>query len=133
MGGQDGYSRDLLAYDEEVNTLLGGIKIHPAGRWDLGLYLSYTAAQAGLQPFDLPADEFVATHPQSAFNFASTNTHSDLDVSRIDGDLMVKFKFSDDFWMRFNWRYVDYTDDAPYLYDTSGTAQWATIAAGWYF
>lgn len=75
----------------------------------------------------------MATHPQSAFNFTSTNTYSDLDVSRIDGDLMVKFKFSDDFWMRFNWRYVDYTDDAPYLYDTSGTAQWATIAAGWYF
>lgn len=37
MGGQDGYSRDLLTYDEEANTLLGGIKIHPAGRWDLGL------------------------------------------------------------------------------------------------
>ena len=133
MGGQDGYSRDLLSYNEEANTLLGGVKVHPGDRWDLGLYLSYTAAEAGLDPFDLPADDYVATHPPTAFDFSNTHTLSDLDVSRLDGDLMVKFRFSDAMWLRFNWRYVDYTDDAPYLYDTDGTVQWATLTAGWYF
>jgi hypothetical protein len=133
MGGQDGYSRDLLTYNEEANTLLGGIKIRPGTKWDLGIYLSYTAAEAGLDPFDLPADDYVATHPPTAYDFSASHTYSDLDVSRMDGDLMIKYKFSDAMWLRFNWRYVDYTDDAPYLEDTSGTVQWATLSAGWYF
>jgi hypothetical protein len=133
MGGQDGYSRDLLTYNEEANTLLGGIKIHPTTRWDLGLSLSYTSAEAGLDPFGLPADDYVATHPQMAFDFSKTYTYSDLDVSRLDGDLMIKYKLSDAMWLRFSWSYVDYTDDAPYLYDTGGSVQWATLAAGWYF
>jgi hypothetical protein len=132
MGGQDGYSRDLLSYNEEANTLLGGFKVHP-GSWEVGLYLSYTSAEAGLDPFDLSAPDYVATHPPTAYDFSSTHTYSDLDVSRLDGDATIKYKFSDAMWVRFNWRYVDYSDDAPYLEDTTGTVQWATLAVGWYF
>ena len=132
MGGQDGYSRTLSKYSEEANTVMGGIKVHP-GSWDLGLNLGYTVAEGGMDPYELTADDYVATHPPTIFDFSNTNTLSDLDVSRLDGDLMVKFRFSDAMWLRFNWRYVDYTDDAPYLYDTDGTVQWATLTAGWYF
>lgn len=132
MGGQDGYSRDLLSYNEEANTLLGGFKVRP-GKWELGLSMSYTSAEAGLDPFDLSAPDYVATHPPTAYDFSNTHTNSDLDVSRLDGDLTVKYSISDAMWVRFNWQYVDYADDAPYLEDTSGTVQWTTLAVGWYF
>jgi hypothetical protein len=132
MGGQDGYSRTLSRYNEESDTVMGGIKIHP-GSWNLGLSLGYTAATAGMDPFELRADDYVATHPSMSFDFSQSHTYSNIDVSRLDGNLHLKYTFNDGLWLRFWYRYVDYTDDDPYLYDTSGTVQWATVSAGWKF
>ncbi|MGD8440065.1 MAG: MtrB/PioB family outer membrane beta-barrel protein [Holophagae bacterium] len=133
MGGQDGYSRSLLDYNEEASTLLAGLNIHPSDRWRLGFDVGYTAAEAGLDPFELPADDYVARTPPTSFDFSRTHTYSDLDVSRLNLDAMFKYKFTDAFWMRLWYRYVDYTDDAPYLYDTSGSIQWATASVGYSF
>jgi hypothetical protein len=35
--------------------------------------------------------------------------------------------------LRLRYHYIDYTDDAPYLYDTSGTYQYVAGALGWVF
>jgi len=132
MGGQDGYSRTMARYSEEANTLLGGFKVHP-NNWTVGVYLGYTQAEGGMAQYDLPADDYVATHPSMSFDFSNSYSYSNLDVSRLEGDLNVKYTFTDGLWLRFGYRLVDYQDDQPYLYDTSGTVQWATFTAGWKF
>ncbi len=132
MGGQDGFSRTVSKYSEESNTIMGGIKIHP-GKWDLGLNLGYTVAEGGMDPYELRADDYVASHPSMSFDFSNSYSYSNMDVSRLDGNVHLKYNISETLWFRFWYRYVDYTDDDPYLYDTSGTVQWATVSAGWNF
>jgi len=133
MGGQDGYSRDLLDYSSESNTLMTGLKYGTENKLQLGLDLSWMQAEAGLAPFDLPADDYVATHPPTIFDFSRTNTYSDLDSTRIDSELWAKVWLKANLWLRFRYHYVDYSDDAPYMYDTSGTYQYAAAAVGFIF
>ena len=133
MGGQDGYSRNMLAYDENANSVLAGVTIHPSEDWDLGLNVGYTKAEGGLSPFELRADDYVARTPSMSFDFTQSNTYSDIDVDRFNLDAMFKYKFTQDLWLRLWYKYVDYSDQDPYLYDTSGAIQWATISAGWSF
>ncbi len=133
MGGQDGYSRDMLNYTSESNTLMGGAKYTKKDKLELGLDLSWMQAEAGLAPFDLSADDYVATHPPMSYDFSMSHTYSDLDSTRIDADLWAKFFFRSNFWLRLRYHYADYADDAPYLYDTSGTYQFAAATVGWAF
>ncbi len=133
MGGQAGFSRDLLAYSTESNVLMGGFTVHPNDRWDLGLHLVWTSSEAGLAPFDLPADDYVAITPPAVFDFSETHTYSDLDTTRIDGEVSAKYQINDEFRLYGAWRYADFSDDAPYLYDTSGSFTMYTFALGWTF
>ncbi|MCU0305876.1 MAG: hypothetical protein MUC56_17625 [Thermoanaerobaculales bacterium] len=133
MGGQDGYSRNLLSYNEESNSLLAGLNIHPSDRWALGFNVGYTTAEGGLDPFELPADDYVAITPTMSFDFSDTHSYSNIDVSRLNADAMFKLKLTEHFWARLWYKIVDYTDDDPILYDTTGTVQWTTITAGWSF
>jgi hypothetical protein len=112
---------------------VGGIKLHPSKKATLGASLAWTDSNAALDPFDLPADDYVAITPPMSYDFSQSHTFSDLDISRIDADLLFKYKFSDGFWLRADYRITDYQDDAPYLYDTSGSVQWVTAAAGFKF
>ncbi len=133
MGGQDGYSRDMLDYSSDSNSFMAGLKYQKKDKVELGIDLSWMQAEAGLAPFDLSADDYVATHPPMAFDFTQSHTYSDLDSSRVDADVWAKFFFKSDLWLRLRYHYVDYTDDAPYLYDTSGKYQFITAAVGWIF
>jgi hypothetical protein len=133
MGGQDGFSRNVLKYNETSNSLLAGVKIHPSKRWDLGLNVTYTASEGGLDPFELPADDYVAITPTTSYDFSLTNTYSNIDVDRLNADAMLKYKVTDDLWLRLWYQIADFSDNDPYLYDTTGTVQWATITAGWSF
>jgi hypothetical protein len=133
MGGQDGFSRNILSYNETSNSLLTGIKIHPSKRWDLGLNLTYTASEGGLEPFELPADDYVAITPVMSYDFSKTHTYSNIDVDRFNFDAMLKYTVTEDLWLRFWYQIADFSDNDPYLYDTTGTVQWATITAGWSF
>ena len=100
---------------------------------ELGIDLSWMQSEAGLAPFDLSADDYVETHPPMSYDFTYTHTYSDLDISRIDTDLWAKFSFANNFWLRLRYHLVDFKDDAPYLYDTSGKYQYATAAVGYLF
>ncbi len=133
MGGQDGFSRNILKYNETSNSILGGIKVHPGDRWDLGLNVTYTASEGGLDPFELPADDYVAITPPMSYDFSKTNTYSNIDVDRFNFDAMLKYKFDNDIWLRFWYQIADFDDNDPYLYDTTGMVQWATVTAGWSF
>jgi hypothetical protein len=133
MGGQDGYSRDMLSYTSESSTLMAGLKFKKTEKTELGLDLSWMQAEAGLAPFDLSADDYVETHPPMSYDFSETHTYSNLDSTRIDADVWAKLFFKENLWLRLRYHYIDYTDDAPYLYDTSGTYQYAAAAVGWIF
>jgi hypothetical protein len=133
MGGQDGFSRDLLNYNDESNTLVAGVRIHPDDRWKIGLSLGWTASEAEIDPFDLSADDYVATHPTMSFEFSQSHTYSDLEYTRLDADLDINYSISDDFWLGLEYKYIDWADDAPYLFDSTGTVQWAILSAGWIF
>lgn len=133
MGGQDGFSRDILKYNEESNSVLAGVKIRPGDNWDLGLNVAYTASEGGLDPFDLPADDYVAITPPMSYDFSKSHTYSNIDVDRFNFDAMLKYKFDNDIWLRFWYQIADFGDNDPYLYDTTGAVQWATVTAGWSF
>ena len=132
MGGQDGFSRDLLNYNEESNSILAGIKIHPGEKWDLGFDVGYTTAEGGLDPFDLPADDYVAITRRCR----TTSEHPhllDIDIERINFDAMLRYSFSDNLWFRLWYKLVDFDDKDPYLYRHHRPVQWATITAGMSF
>ena len=133
MGGQDGFSRNILTYNETSNSLLAGIKIHPSKRWDLGLNMTYTTSEGGLDPFELPADDYVAITPVMSYDFSKTHTYSNIDVDRFNFDAMLKYTVTEDLWLRFWYQIADFSDNDPYLYDTTGAVQWATVTAGWSF
>ena len=133
MGGQDGYSRDMLDYSTDSNSLMAGLKYGTQNKLELGIDFSYMQAEAGLAPFDLSADDYVASHPSMSYDFSQSHTYSDLDSTRIDADVWAKIFFKENLWLRLRYHYIDYSDDAPYLYDTSGKYQYAAAALGWIF
>jgi hypothetical protein len=130
MGGQDGFSRDLLDYNTESNTLMAGLKYGQEKKMQLGIDLSWMQAEAALAPFDLSADDYVAITPPMSYDFSTTHLNSDIDNTRIDADLWGKIWFNKKWWLRLRYHYIDFQDDAPYMYDTSGTYQYATAAVG---
>ncbi len=130
MGGQDGFSRDLLDYNTESNNIIVGAKYFTTDKFEIGADLSWMDASASLAPFDLPADDYVAITPPTAFDFSNTHTYSDLDVSRFDAEAWARVWFGSTMWLRLRYHFVDYTDDAPYLHDTSGQYQYASAAFG---
>ena len=133
MGGQAGFSRDLVDYTSDANTFMAGVKFGSQDSMELGIDLSWMQAEAAMSPFDLSADDYVAITPPMSYDFSQTHTYSDLDSTRIDADLWAKFFFGENLWLRLRYHYVDYQDDAPYLYDTSGRYQYAAAAVGWLF
>ena len=133
MGGQDGFARDQLSYHSESNVLMGGVKFKPTEKFYIGLYLTSTDSKAALDAFDLSAPDYVATHPPMSYDFSMTHTYSDLDTSRFDAHLKARYKFGTASWLTGIYRRIDFTDDAPYLYDTSGTIDIFTLAFGMSF
>jgi len=133
MGGQDGFSGNQLNYDSESNTLMAGITVRPSKAFKLNLGVAYTKSEAALDPFELPADDYVAITPTTSYDFSQTHTYSNLDTTRLDAHVTAKYKFSDTFWTKARYRRADYQDDAPYLYDTSGTIDFFSAYLGFTF
>ena len=133
MGGQDGFARDPLEYEIDSSTMMAGVKIKPSKKLGLGLSVSLNDSESSLEPFDLPADSYVATHPTMLYDFSQSHTYSNLDTSRLEAEAEAKYKFSEGFWLGVWYRHIDFEDDAPYLYDTSGTVKFITAALGWTF
>ena len=112
---------------------MAGLKFQPSERWDLGLNLTWTSSDAALDPFDLSAPDYVATHASTAYDFSQSHTYSDLDTTRLDGGIEANYHLNKTLWIGAKYRYVDFSDDAPYLYDTSGTISFYQMVVGWVF
>lgn len=133
MGGQDGFSRNLLGYSSTSDTVMGGVNLHPTKRLALGLHLTWIQTDASLDPFDLPADDYVAITPPVMYDFSQAHTYSDLETSRTQAELSARYNIRDSFWFRLNYLVIDFSDDAPYLEDTTGSLDLITAAIGWAF
>ena len=133
MGGQAGFSRNLLDYTSTSDTVMAGMNVHPTEKFELGLGLTWSVSDASLAPFELPADDYVAITPPMVYDFSTTHTNSDLDLERTEAEVHAKYNFSNSFWLRLNYLYIDYQDDAPYLHDLTGSLDLITAAVGWAF
>jgi hypothetical protein len=133
MGGQDGYARDPLSYETASDIVMAGISLRPSEAFKLGFSLTWTESDAGLDPFDLSAPDYVATHPTMQYDFSQAHTYSDLDLSRLEAAVKAGYKFSPRASFFLKYRYADFEDDAPYLYDTSGSIDIYTAAISWSF
>jgi hypothetical protein len=113
---------------------MGGLKFKVTEAFKIGFDLAYVNATAGMSQFRFTkAEEWAAPKPMQNYDMSKVHTYSDLDTTRFESDLWAKFGFGKSLFLYGDWRYVDYADDAPYLYDTSGKISWYTLSLGWSF
>ena len=113
---------------------MGGLKFQITESLKIGFDLAYVNATAGMSQFRFTkAEDWAAPKPMQNYDMSKVHTYSDLDNTRFESDVWAKFGFGKDFFLYGDWRYVDYADDAPYLYDTAGTISWYTLSLGWSF
>jgi len=133
MGGQDGYQRTILSQSTESTTALAGFKIDASKSFDLGLNVTWTVAEQGLDPFDLSAPDYVATHPPMSYDFSQSHTYSMIDVTRLDATAFVEYVFDKDMWLNVYYRYADFDDDMTMFDDQSGKLNLLGAYLGWSF
>ena len=134
MSGQVGSARTDIDYQGTTHNVLGGLTFEPTDDLDLSFELAWTQADAALSPFDfdVPAD-FLAANPNMTFDFTQTHLHSDLDVSRVDLGVSATYAASDRLSVYGGYRYLDFEDDAPYLGDATGSADYFRLGLSWSF
>ena len=102
---------------------MAGLNVRPAEPVTLSFVATWTASDFSMDPMTLNGGEFASHHALQPYDYSKTHTFSDLDVSRFDGSAELRWQLSKMFSVRGLYRYVDYQDDAPYLYDTTGKVQ----------
>ena len=97
---------------------------------EIGIDGVWNDADAALEAF-----EFVApfVNPNMSYDFTQTHLNSDLDVSRFELGVHGRFDVAEKFGIVAGYRYLDFEDDAPYLYDTTGSASIYSLGVGWIF
>jgi len=133
MGGQDGFQRDMLSQETESSTIVAGIRHTPSKKFNWGLNVSQTDSEQALDPFDLPADDYVETHPTMSFDLTNSYLYSMIDVSRLDVHADANIKFTNDFWLNFYYRYSDFEDNVTLFGDMNGNISIFGAYLGWAF
>lgn len=105
------------------HVLSGGVNVRPSDRLALGVQLAYVSSAASIDPFDLSRPEYTERFPLIALDFSQTHTYSDIDTDNTEARVDARLRVSDRVWVQGLYRWVDYNDDAPLLYDTSGRNQ----------
>jgi hypothetical protein len=124
----------LLRYDTTSNTLVGGFAVKPSDRLRISVDLAYNEADASLAPFELSVPAaYLAGNPNQSFDFSMTHLYSDLDYGQWEAGVEGRYAFSDRLWLVGGYRYLQFDDKAPYLYDTSGDAAIYHLRFGWGF
>ena len=92
-------------------------------------------ADAALDPFDfdVTADYNLGGRPNQSYDFSQTYTFSDLDVSRTELGARFRYAATELLAVWGYYRYLDFEDDAPYLYDTSGSVSFYSLGLAWTF
>lgn len=114
--------------------MLGGIEWKPTEKFELGIDAVWATGDGTLDPFTLsvPAD-YLERNPNQSFDFSLTNTNSDLDFTRVELGLSLRYEFREAMAFWGGYRHVDYDDDSPYLYDTTGSIDYVTAGLAWTF
>ena len=133
MGGQDGFQRDMLHQSTESTTIVAGIRITPSKKFNLGVNVSQTDSEQALDPYDLPAPDYVETHPTMSFDLTNSHLYSMIDVSRLDLNADANFKFSNAFWLNVYYRYSDFEDNVTLFGDMNGNISILGAYLGWAF
>ncbi len=123
----------MLRYDTRGNVLTAGLNLRPADRLDVSFQANYADATAAMDPFDLSRPDFTARFPAMQWDFSQTPGYSDLDVRSVDAWLDARYRLTERAFVRGAYRYVDFDDQAPYLYDTTGRNHLVFLALGWTF
>lgn len=133
MGGQDGYQRDMVAQETDSTTVVGGFQLKPNDTFKLGFSLAQTNSDQKMNPFDLSAPEYVATHPAMSYDFSMSHMWSMIDLDRIDLNIDANFKFNDDFWMNVYVKGSEFDDHFLMFEDLNGTVAFFGAYLGWNF
>ena len=134
MSGQLGSAASQIEYETNNNTLTAGFAYKPSDKVEIGVDGVWNDADAAIEAFDftVPA-EFLAANVNMSYDFTSTYLNSDLDVSRFELGVHGRFDVADKVGIIAGYRYLDLEDDAPYLYDTSGSVSLYSLGVGWIF
>lgn len=130
---QAGPSSDRITYESTSSVIATGLNVRPNEQVELGMSINWMSSSAGMDPFDLSAPSFTARVPLMPYDFSQTHLYSDIDVAGWDAGIEARFKMNDRIGLRGRYRYLDYADDAPYLYDTSGSNHVFGAALVWTF
>lgn len=124
----------MLEYQSSSHTVLAGFSLQPTPSLEIVVDGSWTTADAAMAPFDFQVpEEFLAVNPNMSFDFARTYLNSDLDISRVELGVRARYSVNSRLFVRGSYRYLDYDDDAPYLYDTTGSVDVYGFGLGWEF
>ena len=91
-------------------------------------------AEAALDPYTMPLGEaYSVNRPNQWYDFSRSSTFSDLDTTFQEIALKAKHRVNERTYLTGGYRYLDYEDDAPYLYNTSGSVSFYSLGIGWLF
>ena len=134
LSGQFGSAISQIEYESNSNTLSAGFAYKPTAKVKLGVDGVWNDADAAMESFDfIVPPEFLAANPNMSYDFTSTYLNSDLDVSRFELGVHGRYDVAERFGIVAGYRYLDFEDDAPYLYDTSGSVSLYSLGVGWIF
>jgi hypothetical protein len=127
-------SNAVTDYENTTHVVSAGVNLHPAAAFDLGVSLNWALARASMGRLGLVADPaFLAKVPVMNYDFAPTPSFSDLDTANVDVLADATYRVNSRVWVRGAYRYVDFDDEAPYLYDTAGSNNLVYLSLGWAF
>ena len=134
LSGQFGSAAGQIEYESTSNTLSAGFVYKPSTKVEIGFDGVWNDADAAFESIELavPA-EFLAANPNMSYDFTETYRNSDLDVSRLELGVHGRFDIAARWHLIAGYRYLDFEDDAPYLYDTSGSVSLYSLGMGWSF
>lgn len=113
---------------------MGGLTFKPVEKFSLKLDAVWNASDGGLEPFVMVVpEEFLAVNLNSSYDFSETNTYSDLDVSRFEMGVGFSWGLNERLFIAGGYRYLEFEDDAPYLYDLDGSVNFYSLGLGWVF
>ena len=78
-------------------------------------------------------EAFAAARPNQSFDFSTTYLNSDLDTRLAEVGAQARFTVKQGLYLTGSYRYLDFEDDAPYLSNLSGSADYFGFGVGWEF
>ena len=112
-----------MEYNTDVHTLLLSADFEASEKLKFNGGVIFNWGQAEME--NLSAAYFEGKQPATfgydhELAFAVWEDNSDLDIEEIEYFLGCTYDFNERLTINLNASYTDYSDDEPYLYDTSG-------------